>query len=104
MSTSKSSNEKPKNRRTTTRKKAAPSAEAPARAPRSARPASSRISAVVESMTKPADSGARLVEPPTSEQIAVRAFQIWEEKGRPDGQQMDNWLQAENELRQHTRV
>ena len=55
-------------------------------------------------MTKPADSGARLVEPPTSEQIAVRAFQIWEEKGRPDGQQMDNWLQAENELRQHTRV
>jgi len=35
---------------------------------------------------------------PTDEEIAARAFAIWEKQGRPEGQQMDNWLQAEREL------
>ena len=30
--------------------------------------------------------------------IAARAYAIWEEKGRPDGHDLDHWLQAEREL------
>lgn len=30
--------------------------------------------------------------------IANRAYQIWEREGRPDGKDMDHWLQAEREV------
>lgn len=33
--------------------------------------------------------------PPTYDDIALRAFLIWKEKG---GNQLDNWVQAEREL------
>jgi hypothetical protein len=33
------------------------------------------------------------------EQIALRAKAIWEKKGRPAGQDKQNWYQAEAELR-----
>jgi hypothetical protein len=33
------------------------------------------------------------------ENISRRAHQIWEESGRPDGNETANWLQAESELR-----
>jgi hypothetical protein len=29
--------------------------------------------------------------------IACRAYAIWEERGRPDGLDLDHWLQAERE-------
>ncbi len=32
------------------------------------------------------------------DQIAQRSFMIWEQEGRPDGQALDHWLQAEREL------
>lgn len=32
------------------------------------------------------------------EQIRERAFQLWDEAGRPEGQDLDYWLQAENQL------
>jgi hypothetical protein len=32
------------------------------------------------------------------EQIAQRSFMIWEQEGRPNGQALDHWLQAEREL------
>jgi hypothetical protein len=32
------------------------------------------------------------------EQIAYRAHEIWDAAGRPAGRDLDNWLQAENEL------
>jgi hypothetical protein len=32
------------------------------------------------------------------EDIAVRAYQIWEAAGRPDGCELQHWLQAEKEL------
>jgi hypothetical protein len=32
------------------------------------------------------------------EQIAQRSFMIWEQEGRPHGQALDHWLQAEREL------
>ncbi|HSN13501.1 MAG TPA: DUF2934 domain-containing protein [Anaeromyxobacteraceae bacterium] len=36
---------------------------------------------------------------PPREQIAARAYEIWEEAGCPDGQHEAHWLQAERELR-----
>jgi DUF2934 family protein len=32
------------------------------------------------------------------EAIQEKAYSIWEQKGRPDGQDFDIWLQAEKEL------
>jgi hypothetical protein len=37
---------------------------------------------------------------PSYEDISRRAFEIWDRTGRPDGQDLENWLQAESELRQ----
>ncbi len=37
---------------------------------------------------------------PTFEQIAARAYQIYIERGRQHGHDMDDWLQAEYELLQ----
>jgi len=36
---------------------------------------------------------------PSQEAIARRAYEIWERKGRPDGQCQQNWQEAEAELR-----
>lgn len=35
---------------------------------------------------------------PSHHQIAMRSYLIWEEEGRPHGQDVDHWLQAETEL------
>ena len=35
---------------------------------------------------------------PTREQIAARAFEIWEQEGRPSGHETEHWLRAEREL------
>lgn len=35
---------------------------------------------------------------PSYQQIAMRSYLIWEEEGRPHGQDVDHWLQAETEL------
>jgi hypothetical protein len=32
------------------------------------------------------------------QQIAKRAYALWEQEGRPDGRDLDHWLQAEAEL------
>ena len=37
-------------------------------------------------------------EHPTSEEIAVRAYEIYIERGATSGQDVDDWLQAEAEL------
>ena len=36
------------------------------------------------------------------EQIAARAYQIWESSGRPVGSDLKHWLQAEQELSKST--
>ena len=36
---------------------------------------------------------------PTHEEIAVRAYLIWEKTGKPHGREREFWLQAEAELR-----
>jgi hypothetical protein len=40
-------------------------------------------------------SGAR---PPTHEQIAARAYELYERDGRQEGRELEYWLQAEFEL------
>lgn len=37
---------------------------------------------------------------PTDQQISARAYELWEEAGRPEGRDLDFWHQAERELRQ----
>jgi hypothetical protein len=35
---------------------------------------------------------------PTQHEIAVCAYCIWEQEGRPEGRTLNNWLQAELQL------
>ena len=35
---------------------------------------------------------------PTHDDIAARAYEVWERTGRPDGRDQEIWLQAEHEL------
>jgi hypothetical protein len=37
----------------------------------------------------------------TPEAIARRAFELYEKRGRQDGRDVDDWLQAEQELVRH---
>ena len=37
---------------------------------------------------------------PTAGEIAALAYQKYEERGRHDGHDLDDWLQAEREIRQ----
>ena len=44
-------------------------------------------------------TSARPTKGPTHEQIAQRAEAIWRKRGRPAGQDEQNWLEAEAQLR-----
>jgi len=46
------------------------------------------------------EAGPVSVQRPTPAQIAARAYQIYLERGRISGHDMDDWLQAEYELMQ----
>lgn len=35
------------------------------------------------------------------EQIRRRAYEVYEQRGRDDGHELDDWLQAESEVTQH---
>jgi hypothetical protein len=37
---------------------------------------------------------------PTDEQIRIRAHQLWEQEGKPDGREQEFWHQAEKELKE----
>jgi Protein of unknown function (DUF2934) len=39
-------------------------------------------------------------EPPLEEQIRVRAYEIYLERGMTDGNELDDWLLAEQEIRE----
>lgn len=43
--------------------------------------------------------GTLVMSAPDHESIAKRAYQRWEERGRPDGRDLQFWLEAENELK-----
>ena len=37
---------------------------------------------------------------PAHDEIALRAYSLWEQLGRPQNQEIEIWLQAETQLRQ----
>ena len=37
-------------------------------------------------------------DPAVAEQIRLRAYQLYEARGREDGRDLDDWLQAESEI------
>ena len=39
----------------------------------------------------------------SAEEIQMRAYEIYVERGRVDGHDLEDWLQAENELRENIR-
>jgi hypothetical protein len=39
-----------------------------------------------------------------SDQIRSRAYQLFEDRGRLPGRELDDWLQAERETKQHLRI
>lgn len=41
--------------------------------------------------------------PPTQDQIAALAHAIWIDRGRPEGRDVDHWLEAERQLRGEVR-
>jgi len=43
------------------------------------------------------------LEPPPRDEIARLAYQFYETRGRQDGQDVDEWLAAERELKHHYR-
>ena len=47
-----------------------------------------------------ADIGALPTSEPSREEIAALAHSIWEQAGRPEGRDMEHWLQAETQIRQ----
>ena len=57
------------------------------------------LTALAESAER-SDKSPMTVRRPTPEQIAARAYQIFLERGRIPGHDMDDWLQAEYELMQ----
>jgi DUF2934 family protein len=52
-------------------------------------------SAPIKADLQKLDSGVEL-----QDQIRARAFQLYEQRGRDDGHDLDDWLQAEAELSQ----
>ena len=43
------------------------------------------------------------LEPPSRDEIARLAYHLYETRGRSDGQDVDDWLAAEQELTRHYR-
>jgi len=41
---------------------------------------------------------------PTHDEIAAVARAIWEQEGRPEGRNVEHWLQAEKQLRQRRKA
>jgi hypothetical protein len=41
----------------------------------------------------------RVLPPPTKEQIAALAYAIWQDRGCPEGADIDCWFEAERELK-----
>lgn len=50
--------------------------------------------------TKRSQSASKIprIRKPTHEDIAHRAYAIWNDRGRPEGTEFENWLMAEREL------
>jgi len=50
-----------------------------------------------------ASTVAEQVSPELQEQVRSRAYELYEQRGRADGHDLDDWLQAESEIIQNKR-
>lgn len=48
--------------------------------------------------SKPRSTPGVKARAPTPDQIARRAYQLWQERGQVHGQDMQDWLEAERQL------
>lgn len=53
-----------------------------------------------EETEEPTNTGAPSVKEPAVEEIRMRAYYIYQERSGVDGNDLENWLQAEHELRE----
>ena len=62
--------------------------------------APAKISAVTETLTEPPQRPDRTStsETETREEIAIRAYHLWQERGCPIGSPEEDWFTAEEEL------
>ena len=61
---------------------------------------SRKKSAAVAAAEAPAAAATLSRREINSDLIAARAYTIWEQQGRPQGNDLQNWLQAESQLKQ----
>jgi hypothetical protein len=47
---------------------------------------------------KPRSTASNVDPPNLEEQIRTRAFELYEERGREDGHEVEDWLRAETEI------
>lgn len=52
--------------------------------------------------TSAALTGGKRQTGPSQEQIAARAYQLWEAQWKPEGSNQKNWFEAERQLRAET--
>ena len=57
-----------------------------------------RGKAIINRSSETADNEMRYSTRPTEEEIRLRAYQIYIDRGKMDGHHLADWLQAENEL------
>jgi DUF2934 family protein len=50
------------------------------------------------SISDPTPTETELRTPELEEQVRARAYDLYEQRGRADGHELDDWLQAEAEL------
>ena len=60
-------------------------------------PKGERMAKTMESAS-PASPKTRVAKSPTAEEIALRAYQIYLERGATPGNEFEDWIQAEREL------
>ena len=62
-----------------------------------------RKAAASRKTAKPGNVQEALTSAPTVEEIRARAYEIYVERGQRDGEDLENWLQAEKELSENIR-
>jgi hypothetical protein len=89
--------DEPKPRRTPT---PAAGADATARRSEPTKTSASKARASGPALEEPAGSGAKAaaLAPPSYEEIAARAYDLWVAQGRPEGRDHENWAEAERQL------
>lgn len=58
---------------------------------------------MTEQLTENGLAHSSITGAPTHEEIAVRAYHLWEKAGRPQARELECWLQAETEVRSESR-